>query len=230
MRIQELPQSERPRERLLRLGAAALTDRELLALLLGSGLPGQDAIELAAVLIEDSGSLTKLAQASPHAMRRLPGVGSAKAACVAAAFELGRRAAAPGEREQQQRISGSRDVAETAAPYLRGLRRERAVVVVCSKAGGLLRVVPLAEGGADHACVQVRDVLEHVLSAGGARFALAHNHPSGSLEPSEEDLEVTARLRQAADVVGLRFLDHVIVTEQEWARIPCLAGSVASLP
>ncbi len=228
MKVQDLPEQERPRERLLRLGTAALTDRELLALLLGSGLPGLDVIELAAVLIEDSGGLSKLAQASPHTMRRLPGVGSAKAACVAAAFELGRRAMAPDERERQ-RISGSRAVAEVAAPYLRGLRRERVVVVVCGKSGGLLRVVPLAEGGTDHGFVPVRDVLEHVLAAGGARFAIAHNHPSGSPEPSDEDLAVTARLRQAADLVGLRFLDHVIVTEKEWARIPYLAGAVASL-
>jgi DNA repair protein RadC len=200
----------------------------LLALLLGSGLPGQDAIELASVLIEDNGSVSKLAQASPHTMCRVPGVGSAKAASIAAAFELGRRAAASGERDRQ-RISKSGHVAEVAAPYLRGLRRERAIVIVCGKAGGLLRVVPLAEGGTDHAVVPVRDVLEHVIAAGGARFAVAHNHPSGSLEPSDEDIEVTVRLRQAADVVGLRFLDHVIVTEEEWARIPCLPGPVPGL-
>jgi len=76
----------------------------------------------------------------------------------------------------------------------------------------------------------VRDVLEHVLAAGGARFAIAHNHPSGSLESSDEDLAMTARLRQAADLVGLRFLDHVIVTEKEWARIPYLAATNATLP
>jgi DNA repair protein RadC len=202
---------------MLRVGAANLQDRELLALILGCGLPGQDAIELGAVLIEYVGDLTTLARADPYTLTRVPGVGTAKAVRIAAAFELGRRAAeSPGRR----RITRSIDVAMQASPYLRGLRHERVVLIVCDTNGGVLRTMTLTDGGSDRSLVPVRDVLRAVLSCGGARFAVAHNHPSGSLEPSAADAEVTSRLRAAADTVGLRLLDHVIVTDSEWSRIP----------
>lgn len=94
------------------------------------------------------------------------------------------------------------------------------VVVVCDNAGGLLRVAPLTEGGTDRSLIPVRDVLSAVLAIGGTRFAVAHNHPSGSVEPSTSDLQVTTQLRDAAETVGLRFLDHLIVTEITWARVP----------
>lgn len=217
MKVCDLPELDRPRERLLRSGAPALSDRELLALLLGSGLPGTDAIELAAKLIADAGGLRSLAVADPHALSQRPGVGAAKAARIAAAFELARRAVTAGD---LRRISGSSDVALVAAPYLRGRRHERVVVLVCDNSGWVLRVAPLTDGAADQSLIPLRDVLSTVLSGGGTRFAVAHNHPSGSVEPSAADIEVTGRLRAAAETVGLRFLDHVIVTESEWRRVP----------
>jgi len=217
IRILDLPEPDRPRERLLRQGAEALSDRELLALVLGAGLAGCDAIELAGEMIRDCGSLKSLAVADPYLLKRLPGVGPAKAARVAAAFELARRtASADGKRQ----VSKSADLAVLAAPYLRGLRRERVVVVVCDSSGRPLRVVTLTEGGADRSLIPVRDVLSAVLATGGTRFAVAHNHPSGILGPSEADIRVTARLREAAETVGLRFLGHVIVTETAWTRVP----------
>ena len=188
----------------------------LLALVLGSGLPGCDAIELAAVLIGESGGLPALATADPHALKRLPGIGAGKAARVAAAFELARRAAVARDR---RRIAGSADVAAVAAPYLRGLRHERVVVVACDTSGSLLRVASLTDGSADRSLIPVRDVLTAVLAVGGVSFAVAHNHPSGSLTPSESDTEVTVRLRQAAGTVGLRFLDRIILNETAWARV-----------
>lgn len=216
MKVLDLPEADRPRERLLSRGAAALSDRELLAIVLGSGLPGCDAIELAAVLIGESGGLPALATADPHALKRLPGVGAAKAARVAAAFELARRAAVS---EERRRIVNSSDVAAVAAPYLRGLRHERVVVIVCDTSGGVLRVTPLTEGSADRSLLPVRDILAAVLAVGGTTFAIAHNHPSGGLIPSTQDTEVTMKLREAAATVGVRFLDHVILTETAWTRV-----------
>jgi len=216
MRITDLAELDRPRERLLAQGAAALSDRELLALVLGAGLPGCDAIDLAATMIDRTGDLAALAAADAHRLQQILGVGPAKAARVEAAFELARRArSAPGRRK----ISGSAELAETAAPCLRGLRHERVVVVVCDKSGGVVRVVPLTEGATDRSLIPVRDVLSCVLAVDGAQFGVAHNHPSGSLTPSPADIKMTVRLREAAETVGLRFLDHVIVTDEAWARI-----------
>jgi DNA repair protein RadC len=216
MKVLDLPELDRPRERLLARGAAALSDRELLALVLGSGLPGCDAIELAALLISESGGLPALATADPHELKRLPGVGAAKAARIAAAFELARRAVVS---EERRRIVTSSDVAAAAATYLRGLRHERVIVIACDTSGGIRRVASLTEGSADRSLISVRDVISAVLAVGGTSFAVAHNHPSGALIPSPQDTEVTARLREAAVTVGVRFLDHVIVTETAWVRI-----------
>lgn len=217
MRILDLPEEDRPRERLLRVGAKALSDRELLAVLLGAGRRDCDAIELAAEVICGAEDLRKLAVADPGVLKLIPGVGSAKAARVAAAFELARRAANPAD---TQRISGSADIARAVAPFLRGLRHERVVVVACDTGGGVQRVTALTDGAADQSLLPVRDVLNAVLSVGATAFAVAHNHPSGSLTPSEDDVSATIKLRAAADTVGLRFLDHVILTETSWARIP----------
>ena len=217
IKIRDLPEADRPRERLLRRGPEALSDRELLALVLGAGLTGCDAIELAGELIRECGSLRSLAVADPHLLTQRPGVGPAKAARVAAAFELARRTASAGAKRQ---ISRPADVALVAAPYLRGLRRERVVVIVCDSGCRLLRVVTLTEGGADRSLIPVRDVLSAVLAIGGTRFAVAHNHPCGSLGPSAADIRVTARLRDAAETVGLRFAGHVIITEAAWTTVP----------
>ena len=110
-------------------------------------------------------------------------------------------------------------MAAVAAPYLRGLRHERVVVVTCDTSGGLLRVAPLTYGSADRSLIPIRDVVTSVLGVGGTSFAVAHNHPSGSLTPSPQDTEVTMKLREAAATVGVRFLDHVILTETAWARV-----------
>ncbi|MGH3854513.1 MAG: JAB domain-containing protein [Pseudonocardiaceae bacterium] len=218
MRVKDLPLSDRPRERLLEQGSEALADRELLALLLGSGARGLDAVELAAQLIASQGGLRRLAKAPPHELVGLLGVGPAKAARVAAAFQLARRALAD-DQPACRKIATTSDIAACAAPLLRGLRHERVVVLVCDKAGAVLRTLRLTEGGADRSLIPVRDVLGAVLGARGASFAVAHNHPSGDPNPSTLDRQVTARLREAADVVGVRFLDHVVMTDDAWQRV-----------
>jgi DNA repair protein RadC len=218
MRVTDLPANDRPRERLLTHGAEALSDRELLALIIGSGTLGSDAIDLAARVIEKSGDLSQLARADPHTLLGLAGMGPAKAARVAAAFQLARRA----ESEVAPRWAGSSaGLAAVAAPLLRGLRAERVVVVSCDQGGKVLRTIRLTEGVSDRSLMPVRDVLAAALSAGAASFGVAHNHPSGTLEPSEADRRATARLREGAEAVGLRFLGHVIVTDRQWRPVRC---------
>ncbi|QEU97806.1 DNA repair protein RadC [Streptomyces kanamyceticus] len=218
MRIREVPVEDRPRERLLARGAEVLSDRELLALLLGSGTGGCDAVELAGRLIARHGGLSALSRADACELAvNIGGVGPAKAARVAAAFELGRRVGV--ERSEVQRVVGSRDLAMIAGPLLRGLRHERVVVVVCDAGGRVLRTAVLTEGASDRCLLPVRDVLALVLASGGAAFGVAHNHPSGRVTPSEPDRLATARLAVGAEAVGVRFLDHVVVGEGQWGRV-----------
>jgi DNA repair protein RadC len=218
VRVTDMPVGDRPRERLWELGAEALADRELLAVLLGSGTPGCDAVELASQLIAAHGGLRGLARADPQALVRLPGMGPAKAVRVAAAFHLARRVANEGT-AHRRRVVTTADLAAVASPLLRGLRHERVVVVVCNTAGTVLRATRLTDGATDHSLIPVRDVLALVLSSGGSSFGVAHNHPTGDLTPSKPDRRATIRLREAAAAVGLRFFDHIIVTDDAWRRV-----------
>ncbi|MFF0542712.1 JAB domain-containing protein [Nocardia thailandica] len=215
--IARIPEGQRPRERLLALGAAALSDTELLALLLGQGTRGRSALELAAELLGAHGGLAGLAAARPEELAHRAGIGPAKAATVIAAFHLGTRsrtgAAAP-------RLSRPDDIARAALPLFAAARVERLLVLVCDARNRLRHRIFVAEGAIDHVAVPVREILNTVLRHDGRAFAVVHNHPSGEAEPSQDDRRATTLLRHAAHAVGLRFLDHVVVAGDTWATAP----------
>ena len=215
--IARLPEHERPRERLWREGAAALADRELLAILLGSGTAGASALDVAADLLAEAGGVSELARARPEELACSGGVGPARAATVAAAFELGRRARAPTE---LVRLRSAADVARVAAPLLEGLRRERVLVLVCDARNQVRHVIPVADGASDRAPLPVREILNVVLRHDGRAFAVAHNHPSGDPDPGEDDQRATGALAEAARAVGLRLLGHIVVAGGTATSVP----------
>ncbi len=214
--MEDVPPHDRPRERLLARGAAALSDRELLALVLRNGTRGVSALDLAAELLADYGSIGALAVARPEELAARRGIGVAKAACVVAAFQLASRAD-PGL--DHAVLRRPEDVAGAARRELHGARRERVVVLVCDAAYRLRHTVVVSEGSIDRSLVPVREILNAVLRHDGRAFALAHNHPSGNPEPSEADRQATDEVRRAAKVAGLRFLGHVVVTDNDWREV-----------
>jgi DNA repair protein RadC len=208
-----VPVHERPRERLLARGAQALTERELLAIVLRNGTNGVSAVDLAASILADYGSLRALAAARPEELAVKAGIGAAKASALVAAFELGRRT---DTHNGPIILRCPEDVANVARHELEGLRRERVLVLVCDAANRLRHTVTVAEGSIDTSLVPVREILNAVLRHDGRAFAIAHNHPSGDPEPSAADRRVTAKVCEAASVVGLRFLGHVVVAAERW--------------
>ncbi|MEX1046857.1 MAG: DNA repair protein RadC [Actinomycetota bacterium] len=214
-RLASLPANERPRERMATLGPEALSDRELMALVLRNGREGASALDIAGELLAEYGSLHAIAAARLEELTRWPGVGEAKAAALIAAFRLGRRA------EQVDgsglRLRGPADVARIAAQELQGLRRERVIVLVCDGANRLKKVVRVSEGSIDRAMLPVREILNAVLVNDGRAFAVAHNHPSGHTEASQRDARVTSDLAKAATATGVRLLGHVIVGGGRWS-------------
>ncbi len=212
-----VPPHERPRERLLALGPEGLADRELLALILGNGTRGTSALDLAAELLAEYGGLGQLAKARPEELSTRPGVGAAKSAALAAAFQLGQRAGRDGS--QAVVLRSPDDVALVALRELGNGRRERVLVLVCDAANRLRRTVLVSEGSIDRSLVPVREILNAVLRHDGRSFALAHNHPSGDCEPSAADRKATDQVRSAAKVAGLRFLGHIVVAGQTWAPV-----------
>lgn len=207
---------DHPRERLLRLGPGALSDAELVALVAGVGAQGRNEVAVGQELIVECGGLRGLAAAFPEELTRSSGIGPARAARLLAAFELVARAsAAPTNRV----VDSAAAIAELVAPVLARERREKVVVLVADAANRLLRLVPVATGGLDSSPLPVREVLHSVLRYDGRAFALAHNHPSGDPTPSVRDREATGAIDRAADAVGLRFLDHVVVAGSSWRSV-----------
>jgi DNA repair protein RadC len=226
LKIRDLPERERPRERLFSLGADALSDRELIALVLGAGRRGESALDVAAALLAEFGSLEALASALPEELSRRVGVGPAKAAALVAAFRLGRAARNP---PSLMVLRSATDVASVALRELDGARRERVIVLVCDSANRLRRVVRVSDGTIDRSLLPVREVLNAVLRHDGRAFAVAHNHPSGDLVPSDADLRALAELSVAARAVGVRLLDHVIVGSGKWKSL-CAARDERGTP
>jgi DNA repair protein RadC len=212
----DLPARERPRERLLRCGPDALSDRELLALVLRHGRRGESALSLAASLLAEYGSLGALAGARPEELATRSGIGVAKAAALVAVFQLGRRITL---NDTPIMLRSLDDVAEVVRRELNGLHRERVLVLVCDAANQLRRTVIVSEGSIDRTLIPVREILNAVLRHDGRAFAIAHNHPSGNPTPSEADHRATAEVRDAANVVGLRFLGHIVVGNNESSTV-----------
>ena len=195
MAIRDLPRAERPRERLYWNGAEALADAELLALQLGSGTPGRSAADLAR---------------EPAELARLAGVGPAKAARLAAAFELSRRlrARTPGVRVV---LSAPADVYAAFGPLMEDLPREVFRVALLDAQNGLLRDRVVSEGTLSASLVHPREVFKPAILESAASVILLHNHPSGDPTPSREDIRLTRQLVECARLLDLRIHDHVVI-------------------
>lgn len=204
-----------PRERLLALGAGALSDAELVAIHLGTGRQGEPVLQLARALIEEWGGVAGLARAGVDELARRPGVGPAKAARLVAAFGLAARIA-PADLAV---IHSSADIAAVAGPRIGRARTEEVVLLVLDGGHRVRHLLPLAKGGASGAPLPVREALALTLRHDGVALAVAHNHPGGDPTPTPADVEATQALAFAAAQVGLRFLDHVVVTTDDWRSV-----------
>lgn len=209
--IKTWPAAERPRERLTAAGVSALSARELLAILIGSGNAGRSAIDVAGDLIHlSAGSLRRLAAATPREFEAVTGIGPAVAARVTAALELGRRMAREGP-EERGRIRGARDVYDRCAPGLRDLKREEFRVLLVNTQHAVTRELVVTVGTLDSSVVHPREVFRSAVLESAAAIILVHNHPSGDPTPSPEDKAVTTQLVEAGRTLGIPVLDHVVI-------------------
>jgi DNA repair protein RadC len=208
--IREWPAEDRPRERFLTKGAEALSDAECLAILLGSGVPGQTALDQAQALLAAFGALGELAERDVHELAWVGGLGIAKAVRLGAAVELSRRLRArPGN--GRVRLSSPGEVAAYFGPTLEGKKKEVFRVALLDSQNGLLRDVQVSEGSLSASIVHPREVFRTAILEACAHLILVHNHPSGDPTPSKEDLHLTRQLVEAGRLLGLRVHDHVII-------------------
>ena len=208
--IRELPSEERPRERLLALGAGSLTNSELIAILLRTGVRGESALNLAGRLLTTCCGLRGLLQASVAEICTLKGVNAAKATQVVAALELGRRAASMAP-EERALIRGPEDIYNLIGAELAHLAQEKLCVVLLSTKQEVLRIHPVYQGTVNSASVRIAEVLRPAIKENCPNFIVVHNHPSGDPTPSSEDIRITRRLVASAATMDIDLQDHLVI-------------------
>lgn len=213
--VRELDPRDRPREKLVRAGATGLGDNEIIAVLLGSGVPSHCALALSRDVLRLAGGLAGLSSLGFDQLRQITGIGMSRAARLLAALELGRRALTMG-RGERRRFATPTELAEYLLPLYGGHHVERFGVVLFDGKGRLIRATILSIGSADAALVHPREVFREAMVASAAAMVVFHNHPSGDPFPSPEDRVLTQRLMLAGEVVGIRMIDHIILGEGRW--------------
>jgi DNA repair protein RadC len=209
--------ADRPRERLLRTGTVTLGDKELLAIILGAGVRDHPALEVAADLVRKSGGIAAISRASPRELAQINGIGDARATRIAAAFELGRRVV--DLVHHRQVMARPEDVYRLLAPRFAGLPQELFVVIGVDVRNGLLDVVEVARGSVQSVEVHPREVFRPLIRMAAAGGVIVHNHPSGDPTPSPEDVDLTRRLREVGQTIGIPIVDHVVIGHRSYCSI-----------
>jgi DNA repair protein RadC len=212
--IKNWVESDRPRERMRNLGPSAMSDAELIALLLGSGTRTQSALDLAKqILIENNNNLIELSRKTPSQLQRIKGIGEARSMLLTAAMELGRR------REQtavpeRLKIETSKDLYRLMKPKLAHLPHEEFWVAAINRASRVIATRRISAGGITETTADVRIMLQFVLEMQAPAMAVFHNHPSGNLRPSEADIKLTKKVNQAGSWMNIVLIDHLIIGER----------------
>ena len=208
-RVSELPEGERPRERLQRLGPGALTTAELLAILLRTGSAREDVLLLASRLLQDRGGLRGLAGADLPTLAGVHGLGAAKATTIAAAFELGRRLALEGDAVRPT-VTSPEDIARLFQAEMELLQQEELRLLVLDTKHHVLAAPTLYRGSVNSAPARVAEVFREAVRHNASAIAVAHNHPSGDPTPSGDDVALTSALVEAGALLDVEVLDHLV--------------------
>lgn len=209
--ISDLPQEERPRERLLNLGERALSAQELLQVVLGRGVAGESVAVTAQKIIAQFGSLEKLAEASIEELSQIKGIGPAKATQLKAVFEIARRVNSPTKELNNKEITSPQSVCNLLNSKIKDYNKEHFYLISLNSRNHSVSEVSI--GTINSNLVHPREVFGEALKAKAVSVIFAHNHPSGDTEPSEEDIVITKRLSEAGKIMGIEVLDHVIISK-----------------
>ncbi|SMO47198.1 DNA replication and repair protein RadC [Balnearium lithotrophicum] len=211
--IKELPESDRPREKLERLGAENLSDSELLAIILRTGTFGKNALDLSRELIKEFGGLSNLSEASLSELMRIKGLGRAKAVTLSALFELCRRIRS---QKFDRKISSPEDAFILLNPVFSERKTEHFGIVTLNRKGAVINIHTVSVGGSGKVAVEPKEVFRPAIKDLAEAVILFHNHPSGDPKPSREDIEVTKKLLEVGNLIGIEVLDHIILGRERF--------------
>jgi DNA repair protein RadC len=218
IRIKELPASEQPRERLRDYGPHALSDAEILAILLRTGVTGINVVELARKLLIEHGGWTGLQRLSFEEITKIHGLGEAKAAQIKAALEIGRRLLLA-QPEQRPQIASPADVANLLMVEMSHLEQEHLRVVLLNTKNHVLKIPTIYIGSISSSAVRIGEVFKEALKQNAAHLIIVHNHPSGDPTPSPEDIAVTRQLVEAGRLLDVEVLDHLVIGQGRWVSL-----------
>ena len=213
--VKDWPDEERPRERLVKHGVNFLTDAELLGIILVKGYQGKTSVEVAKDLLSETKSLRKLDSLSYPEMSSVKGVGLAKFAQIKAALEIGKRLL----RETnlpKKKIHNALDLVNYYEPCMRDLKKEKFKAILLDVKNKIIRDIDISVGSLTESIVHPREVLKEIIKESAASVIFLHNHPSGESNPSKNDLDITDRLVEACNIIGVRVLDHIILGEDNY--------------
>lgn len=216
--MREMPASEQPRERLYHLGASALSDAELLAILLRTGMRGRTALELARELLLAFGGLEGLMRTPPGELARQPGMGLAKAVQVKAALEIGRRLMLSPQGEKTV-IRSPDDAARLLQAELAYQEQEQVRALLLDARHHFLRQVLVYQGNVRSAVVRIGELFREAVRENASALIVAHNHPSGDPTPSPEDIALTREIARAGELLGIELVDHLVVARQAYVSL-----------
>ncbi|MFC1925201.1 DNA repair protein RadC [Chloroflexota bacterium] len=217
--IHDLPLPDRPRERLLKLGAEALSAQEILALILGRGVKNESVMVTAQRLLSQFGSLQGVASAPVEELCKVKGIGIAKASQIKAALELSKRLENSPDGRGKATIKTPEDVLSQVKGTLKDKKKEHLLALLLDTRNQLVKTATVSIGSLDSSIVHPREVFKEAISASAASVILVHNHPSGDPQPSDDDIDITKRLVEAGKIVGIEVLDHVIVGDEAYVSI-----------
>lgn len=216
LKITEWAIEDRPREKLVRKGTSSLSDAELLAILISSGTKDKSAVDLGRELLGiANNNLNTLGKLAISDLRKIHGIGLARAVTIAAALELGRRRK-HSEVEYIPQIRSSKDVSDIFQPILSDLLHEEFWILFLNRSNKVISKMKLSQGGVSGTVTDVRMIMKHAVECLASGIIVCHNHPSGNLNPSESDSKITQKIKEAGNLMDIQLLDHLIISDKEY--------------
>ena len=216
IKITEWAVEDRPREKLIIKGAASLSDAELLGILISSGTKEKSAVDLGRELLGSAGNnLNSLGKLSVNDLKKIHGIGVAKAVTVIAALELGRRRKLA-EALHSQKINASKDIAEIFQPLLGDLPHEEFWILFLNKSNRIISKMKLSQGGVSGTVTDTKIIMKKAIEHLASGIVVCHNHPSGNINPSESDIQITNKIRESGKLLDIQLHDHLIISDKDY--------------